>query len=429
MAYIPVDLLEVWAWGELVGALAPAAQRNTFAFEYVPSWLRNGVELSPFLMPAARRVYSFPNAPQATYHGLPPMIADSLPDSFGNAIVDAWLAREGIAKNAITALDRLAYLGSRGMGALEYRPNREPLLPPPTALDMGDLVTSARRAIEGTLVSEQESEQALQRIIDVGTSAGGARAKAVIHIHKATREVRSGHLNAEEGFEPWMIKFDGVAGNETLGPSQPFGRIEYAYSLMARAAGITMSETSLLEEHGRAHFMTRRFDRSIDNERIHLQSLCATDALDFNAIGAHDYAQYFSRIQAFGLGAEALQQAFRRMVFNVAAANHDDHTKNFAFLMQKDGTWLLAPAYDITHAYASRSIWLRQHLMSVNGKFSDIARADLLAVSDRFEIPGALRIFSDINNALKSWPEFAGEAGLDGAAIDTVAQDFQPVSR
>ncbi|MCU1414327.1 MAG: phosphatidylinositol kinase [Microbacteriaceae bacterium] len=422
-----VDLVEVRAWGTTVGALAPSARRGAYAFEYDPDWVHGGIELAPVLMPLGRRVFTFAGLAEETYQGLPPMIADALPDRFGNTLVDAWLARNGISPDRVTPLDRLAYLGSRGMGALEFAPRREPNLPPPTALALGDLVTSARRAVEGTLASENESQAALRRIIDVGTSAGGARAKAIINVDHDTDEIRSGHLPPAPGFEPWLIKFDGVGLDSQLGPGRSYGRIEYAYSLMVRAARIDMSPTRLLEEHGRAHFMTRRFDRTADGIRLHLQSLCATDGLDFNAIGVNDYAQYFARVEA--LDPERMVEAFRRMVFNVAAANHDDHTKNVGFLMTPQGEWSLAPAYDITHAYNPDSRWLSRHLMSVNGRFSEIGRGDLLEVGQRFGVHAAASVLSEVNAALDSWPQFAAEAGLDAAITDQVAADFRPIRR
>ena len=424
MAYVAVDIIEVLAWGTRVGAIAPGRQRNSYLFEYDPAWIASGIEVAPALMPLARTIYTFPGYPFETYQGLPPMIADSLPDRFGNSIVDAWLARNGIAADRVTALDRLAYLGNRGMGALEFRPDRSPALPQPTAIDLGQLVLSARRAVEGSLASEDESQAALRRIIEVGTSAGGARAKAIIAVNPATDEIRSGHIDADSGFEPWLLKFDGIGADAQLGPGRNYGRVEYAYSLMARAAGIHMSPTRLLEENGRAHFMTKRFDRLDDGTRLHLQSLCGMDGLDFNAIGVNDYAEYFGRIVALGLPTEDLEQAFLRMAFNVVAANCDDHTKNVAFLMSPDGTWSLAPAYDITHAYSPSSRWLSQHLMSVNGAFRDISRRDLLTVADRFGIEGAGAALGAVRDAVASWPEFASAAGLQGDLANVVAADF-----
>jgi serine/threonine-protein kinase HipA len=429
MTYVPVAAIEVRAWGRTVGAVAPSRQRGAYAFEYAPEWARGDVQLAPELMPNSSRVFVFSGLNSATYYGLPPMIADSLPDAFGNAIVDAWLAREGIAKHQVTALDRLAYLGNRGMGALEFLPDHQPKLPAPTALDISELVLSARRAVEGSLASESESRDALRRIIDVGTSAGGARAKAIVNLGAETNEIRSGHFAPEPGFEPWLIKFDGIRADNTLGSGRSFGRVEYAYSLMARAAGVTMAPTRMLEENGRAHFLTKRFDRLPNGRRVHMQTLCAMAALDFNAIGVNDYSQYFQQIQRLGLSEEDLRQAFRRMVFNVAAVNHDDHTKNFAFLLDETGAWQLAPAYDVTHAYASSSIWLQHHLMSVNGKFDDITRADLMTVAERFNVVGAAQVITDVNDALSSWAEFAMTAGLDVEVADAVATDFKPIRR
>ena len=424
MSYIPVDLIEVRVAGQLVGAIAPSRVRETYVFEYDSSWIAKGIELAPALMPLSRTLYTFAGYPVETFYGLPPAIADSLPDRFGNSIVDAWLARNGVATEQVTALDRLAYLGQRGMGALEYRPDRTPALPPPTALDLGELIVSARRAVTGSLDTEDESLAALRRIIEVGTSAGGARAKAIVNVNHDTGEIRSGHLAAPAGFEPWLLKFDGIGADDQLGPGRNFGRVEYAYSVMARAAGILMSPTRLLEEHGRAHFMTKRFDRGPDGDRIHMLTLCGMDGLDFNAIGLNDYAQYFARIRALGMPPEALHQAFLRMAFNVAAANCDDHTKNVAFLMDTAGSWSLSPAYDVTHAYAPTSRWLSQHLMAVNGKFRDITRADLLAVADRFGIERAATALGDVRAAIASWAQFASQAGLTASHADSVAADF-----
>ena len=424
MAYVPVDLVEVIAWGDRVGAIAPGRQRDSWAFEYDPAWITKGIELAPALLPLARTIYAFPGYPRETYQGLPPPLADSLPDRFGNSIVDAWLARNGVAPGQVTALDRLAYLGERGMGALEFRPDRSPNLPPPTALNLSQLIVSARRAVHGSLASENESQAALRRIIEVGTSAGGARAKAIVNIDPETGELRSGHVPPPRGFEAWLLKFDGVGRDEQLGPGLGYGRVEYAYSLMARAAGIHMSATRLLEEHGRAHFMTRRFDRVGDGGRLHMLTLCGMDGLDFNAIGVNDYAQLFTRIQELGLGQDALLEAFRRMAFNVVAANCDDHTKNHAFLMDPDGAWRLAPAYDVTHAFAPGHRWLSQHLMSVNGKFEQITREDLLEVADRFGIERAAAALGTVRDAVGSWSQFAAEAGLAPEHADALATDF-----
>lgn len=430
MAYVPVELVEVRAWGSTVGALAPAGRG--FAFEYDPAWRRRGIELSPLLMPTAdrRRVFQFSGLAAETFHGLPPLLADSLPDRFGNALIDAWMARQGVDPAAITALDRLGYLGRRGLGALEFAPETAPAAPRPTALDLGELVLAARRAVAGTLDhGDAEAERALRSIIQVGTSAGGARAKAVVHWNPVTGELRSGQLEPAAGFEPWLLKFDGVGPDLELGAPEGYGRIEYAYSLMARAAGIEMAETRLLEEGGRAHFMTRRFDRADDGSKLHLQSLCGLAALDYNQVGVHDYAELFTAIEALGLGSVAKQQAFLRMAFNVASANNDDHTKNHAFLMEPEGAWRLAPAYDLSYAHNPLGRWTAQHLMGVNGRFRDIGRGDLLAVAERFGIAGALGLLRAVDAALAHWPEHAAAAGVPQPVVAAITAEHRRVSR
>jgi serine/threonine-protein kinase HipA len=423
MAYQPVTVVEVRAWGKSVGAVAGTGGR--YEFQYDPSWKRTGIDLSPLLMPVAsgRRTFQFSALREETYYRLPPLLADALPDKFGNALVDAWLATQGVSRSLITPLDRLAYLGSRGMGALEFVPDSGPTVPRPTALDLNELVTAARAAVAGTLVDETTTHHALNQILSVGTSAGGARAKAVININDSTGEVRPGQSVPEPGESAWLLKFDGMGVDAQLGQSQKYTRIEFAYSLMARAAGITMTDTRLLEENGRAHFLTRRFDRE-GNTRIHLQTLCGLDAVDFNLRETNDYAQLFTTAAQLGLDADARTQIFRRMAFNVAASNHDDHSKNHSFLLRENGAWELSPAYDITFARDAASVWLNQHLMGVNGKFADITRADLLAVGDRFNVPGAKVALSDVQDALESWSQFAEDAGLNGEATDEVRHGF-----
>ena len=274
--------------------------------------------------------------------------------------------------------------------------------------------------------ADRHANDALAQIISVGTSAGGARPKAIVNINNETQEIRPGQAIPGPSEQSWLLKFDGVGADRQLGTSQKYTRIEYAYSLMARAAGIDMSETRLLAENGRRHFLARRFDRDA-GARIHMQSLCGINAVDFNLRGTNDYAQLFTTANQLGLGEDARTQLFRRMAFNVAAANHDDHSKNHAFLLREGGSWQLSPAYDVTYARDAQSLWLKQHLMGVNSKFTDIGRADLLAVADRFAIPGAKRALSDINDALASWPEFAVAGELDSGATDDVGREFTPL--
>lgn len=418
MAYRPVDVVEVRIWGTRVGAVALDPRLQFYAFEYAPAFTRSGIELAPLTMPLAAgdAPFVFPTLPTTTYWRLPGMLADALPDDFGNTLIDAWMAREGVAKAGITSLDRLAYMGKRGMGALELRPARGPKpANAESALEMAQLIAGARRAVQGTFASDALAEAALSQILQVGTSAGGARAKATVAWNPATNEIRAGQFGVEAGFEHWLLKLDGVGADPELGEARGYGRIEYAYSLMARAAGITMAPTRLLEENGRAHFMTKRFDRDGD-KRHHLQTLCGLAHLDFRQKASHDASQLFATIERLGLGYEAREEALRRIAFNVMAANCDDHTKNQSFLLRRGGAWELAPAYDVTHAFNPKGEWTYQHLMSVNGKFADIGSDDLLAVADRFAVGTATKVLKRVRDAVAAWPDHAAAARVDDRA-------------
>ncbi len=424
-----VAVIEVRAWGRRVGAVSLDPSLGAYVFEYEPAWRRGGRELAPLQMPLSdgRAIFAFPGLPEATYFRLPALLADALPDDFGSALIDAWMAQRGVEKSAITVLDRLAYMGKRGIGALEFRPMRGSHAESSAPVVMKELVEEARKLVHGTFAVDGEARAALANIIKVGTSAGGARAKAVIAWNPATDEVRSGQFEAAPGFEHWLLKFDGIGKDKELGTSAGYGRIEYAYYLMARAAGIEMSDSRLLEENGRAHFMTKRFDREVNGDRTikhHIQTLCAMNHLDFRQRGTHDYSQLFMTIARLGLGDEAMAQAFRRMVFNVMARNCDDHTKNFSFLLREEGPWALTPAYDVTHAYNPNGEWTYQHLMSVSQKFTDISRDDLLAVADRFGIRNREGALSDVRAAIDNWSEFAGGANLPDSLKDRVAGDL-----
>jgi serine/threonine-protein kinase HipA len=412
--YLAVDVVEVKCWGARVGAIALDERSGFYAFEYERTWMDSGVELSPTTMTTrgSARTFIFPTLAPRTFHRLPSLIADSLPDDFGNALTTAYLATEGVATNQITALDRLAYLGTRGVGALEFHPLRGPRTRKSTAIELSELVIAARSALSGGTFEESDVTDAIAHLITVGTSAGGARAKAVVSLNPETGELRSGQVPADPGFEQWLLKLDGVGADQDLGTTAHYGRVEYGYYLMARAAGITMMPCRLLEESGRAHFMTRRFDRPDGGEKVHVQTLCALGNLDFRQIGAHDYGQLFLLLDELELGTESRAEVFRRMVFNVAAANCDDHTKNFSFVLPHDGQWALSPAYDVTHAYAPHSVWTRQHLLAVNGKSTDVSRADVLEVGDRFGVPAMTSIIDQVLDAVGQWPTFGAEAGV-----------------
>jgi len=423
------SVIEVLIWGHRVGALSADPTLGYYAFQYERSWKRRAIELAPLTMPLSNpsSIFTFPSLPESTFFRLPAMLADALPDDFGNALIDAWMATKGIDKSAITVLDRLAYMGKRGMGALEFRPARGSHAESAAPVEMKELVEEARRLVQGTFEVDHEAKAALANIIKVGTSAGGARAKAVIAWNPKTDEVRSGQFDTAPGFEHWLLKFDGVGKDKELGTSEGYGRIEYAYSLMAKAGGVIMTPCRLLEENDRAHFMTKRFDREVVEgitHKHHLQTLCAMNHLDFRQRGTHSYEQLFMTISKLGLDDDAKNQTFRRMAFNVMARNWDDHTKNFGFLLKEGESWGLAPAYDVTHAYDPKGEWTYQHLMSVNGKFKDITRDDLIDLADRFGVRKPTEALTDIVAAINAWSDFAQKAGLSTKLLDKVAADF-----
>ena len=404
-----IRAIQVNIWGQFVGAIAPLRNKpGYYEFSYAPEFEKGRLELSPILMKMkARRRFSFPALAQETFHGLPGLLADSLPDKFGNALIDEYLARRGILPKDITSLQRLLYVGRRSMGALEFEPAETDVrgaaanLP----LDMAHLVEDARRALKG------EFSSIAQDIIDIGSSAGGARAKAVIGWNRQSNQVVSGQFDVPDGFEHWLLKFD-VGADGELGTTAGFGRIEYAHYLMAIAAGIEMNECRLLEEGPRAHFMTRRFDRN-GNQKLHAQSLCGLMHLDFNMPYVHSYDQYLRTVLGLRLGADALEQAWARCAFNVAIVNCDDHTKNLGFLMDSAGQWRLAPAYDTCFAHnPGEGKWTRWHQMQVGGKKWDISAEDLLQLAKTYDIRRARERLQQIREAITRWPEFAANAGV-----------------
>ncbi len=415
MAYL--NVVEVRIWEQSVGAVAPLQGKPGFyEFQYTPAFDNSSLELSPLLMPLkAKRRFSFPGLPQDTFHGLPGLLADALPDKFGNALIDEYLTRHGTRAEEITALQRLVYVGRRAMGALEFEPamaqTRSPAVIVP--LDMAHLVEDARRALRGDL------GKIAQEIMDVGSSAGGARAKAVIGWNPRTNEVVSGQFDLPREYEHWLLKFD-VGSDGVLGNSAGFGRIEYAHYLMANEAGVEMSESRLLEEGGRAHFMTKRFDRR-GNEKVHVHSLCGLMHFDFNTPYVHSYEQYLRAVLELKLDAPALEQAWLRCVFNVAAVNCDDHTKNFAFMLDQTGKWNIAPAYDTCFSHnPAAGKWTRQHQMLVGGKAWDITDADLIALANTFGIRKPKELLERVAGAVARWPEFARRTGVPPAEINRI---------
>jgi serine/threonine-protein kinase HipA len=414
-------IAKVQLWGRTIGAVALDEGRDVATFQYDPDFARSGIELSPVAMPLSERVYEFPALPRNTFHGLPGLLADSLPDKFGNALVNAWLATQGRTPESFNAVERLCYTGARGMGALEFAPALGPKARKASKIEVDALVRLAGEVLthRGDLQGhfhEAGKEQALRDILSVGTSAGGARAKAVIAWNRATNEVRSGQIATDAGFDYWLLKFDGVAGNRDKELEDPkgYGAIEYAYHLMAKAAGITMTECRLLEENGRRHFMTRRFDRLAGGTKLHLQSLCALAHFDFNQAGAYAYEQALFTIRQLKLPMAAVEEQFRRMVFNIVARNQDDHVKNIAFLMNKQGEWSLAPAFDVTYSYNPSGPWTATHQMTLNGKRDVFARGDFEAGAKAAGMKRgrAATIIEEVRAAVQRWPEFAAEAGV-----------------
>jgi serine/threonine-protein kinase HipA len=414
-------IAEVRLWGRTIGVVSLDDGRDHATFQFTPEFADSGIEVSPITMPLGRQIYDFPDLPRRTFHGLPGLLADSLPDRFGHALIDAWLATQGRSADSFSAIERLCYIGTRGMGALEYAPVLGPRPRRATRVNVDALVNLAseilthRQNLSGHFSAPSRSK-ALADILAIGTSAGGARAKAVVAWNRRTNEVRSGQLPAGPGFTYWLLKFDGVAGNKDKELEDPrgYGVIEYAYALMARAAGITMAECRLLDEHGRRHFMTRRFDRLANGAKLHMQSLGALGHFDYNQAGAYAYEQAFLIIRRLGLPMAAVEEQFRRMLFNVVARNQDDHVKNIAFLMNRAGDWSLAPAFDVTYSYNPSGSWTARHQMTINGKRDNFVKADIRAAAKSAGLKqgraGAL--LDDVTTAVERWPEFAARAGL-----------------
>ena len=413
-------------WGKFVGAVLWDQQSGIASFEYDPSFLRNNWDISPLTMPISEasngKIFRFPELPEKTYYGFPGLLADSLPDRFGNQLIDLWLATQGREPGSMNPVERLCYMGKRGMGALEFRPATRIEKGDSNILEVSELVNLAQSAVNRksdltTNLSNDEAH-ALLDIIRVGTSAGGARAKAVIAINKHNT-VRSGQLDVPEGYSHWLIKLDGVS-DEQLGEPKGYGRIEFAYYRMALDCGIIMSESRLLEENGRAHFMTRRFDRFAQNKKRHMQTLCGLYHFDYNNPNAYSYEQAFQAMRSLRLPYSAAEQLFHRMVFNVIGSNNDDHTKNISFLMDETGQWSLSPAYDVTFAYNPSNLWLSQHQMSINNKRRDITRTDILSLATQMNVKKANEIIENVKDVISKWKEYASDSGIAGSQIKAI---------
>lgn len=433
-----VDVAEVRIWGELVGAIKWNQELQLASFEYAATFIKKGWDLSPIKMPLKNgaRIYSFPELRKSkdntidTFKGLPGLLADVLPDRYGNQLINIWLAQQGRAVNSMNPVEQLCFIGSRAMGALEFKPSQISVSTSTFAIQLDNLVDVAQKLLSDkeafkTNLSEDD-EDALTQILKIGTSAGGARPKAVIAYNEKTSEVRSGQTDVPEGFEHWLIKLDGVFDAQ-FGESSGWGKVEYAYYLMATECGIEMSDCKLLEEGARAHFMTKRFDRGENNVRHHIQTLCGINHFDYNNLFSYGYEQVFQTMRLLRLNYPEAEQMFKRMVFNILATNCDDHTKNFSFRMKKDERWKLAPAYDICYAFDANNVWVNQQTLSVNGKHQNISKEDLMTIADANNIKKAEKVIDEINEVVKNWLHFADEVGVREDLKQTIQKNLHTI--
>lgn len=419
-----MEVAEVNIWGKLVGAVAWDEVTGYATFEYDPTFRQSGVELSPLKMPISRasQTFSFPelrkgtNPTLDTFKGLPGLLADSLPDRYGNQLINVWLAQQGRAQDSMNPVEMLCFIGSRGMGALEFEPAKDIFSKTNFSIEIQSLVAMAQRLLnqkeEFSTNIGKDKQNALSQILKIGTSAGGARPKAVIAWNENTGEVRSGQTKATKGFEHWLIKLDGVSDVQ-LGESEGYGRVEMAYYTMATACGITMMPSRLLEENGRAHFMTKRFDRESGMVKHHVQTFCALKHFDYNLVNSFSYEQLFQCMRELRLTYKDAEQMFRRMVFNVIARNCDDHTKNFSFTLKEKGEWELSPAYDVCHAYRPGSEWVSKHALSINGKREHISKNDLELLGKHTGIKKASLIIEEVRDTVARWRDFASNVGVE----------------
>ncbi len=418
-------------WGQQVGAVAWDGQTGLASFEYDTTFKNLNWELSPLKMPinSGRGVFSFPELKQGkndlydTFKGLPGLLADVLPDRYGNELINLWLAQQGRPLNSMNPVEMLCFIGTRGMGAMEFEPANFNVNESSFSIEMDSLVDIAKKMLSQKVSFQTNlkkyDEQAIMQIITIGTSAGGARPKAVIAYNEKSGEVRSGQTIAPKGFEHWLLKLDGVSDVQ-LGASDGYGRVEMAYYNMAISCGIDMMPSMLFEENGRAHFMTKRFDREQGDIKHHMQTLCAINHFDYNSVTSFSYEQLFQTMRELSLSYADAEQMFRRMVFNVISRNCDDHTKNFAFRLKKEGKWELAPAYDLCHAYRPNHQWVSQHALSINGKRKDINKSDLLVIGNSIHCKRAAEIVDEIESIVMNWDRFASEVGVSKELIEAI---------
>ncbi|MBQ0156095.1 MAG: type II toxin-antitoxin system HipA family toxin [Bacteroidales bacterium] len=422
-----VDVAQVKMFGLTVGSVSWNEQYGIARFEYDPDFVKSGIQPSPILMPTREgRVYSFGDLNSETFKGLPGMLADSLPDTYGRALFDKWLSLTG--RTSSNTIETLCFMGKRCMGALEFEPAIEPTFKETHNIEIESLVDVAREAL-----TEKESFQtnlsddkknAIADILRLGTSAGGQRAKAIIAYNKETGVVRSGQIDAPDGFDYYLIKLDGVSATAGLKETGNYGRLEYSFSQLVKKCGIEMTECSLIEENGRAHFLTKRFDR-INGEKIHMQTLCGIAHMDYRLLRGYSYEQAFNVMRGLRLSYAEAQEMFRRIVFNVVIRNQDDHTKNISFLMDKHGKWKLSPAYDMCYSYKPDGSWTSAHQMSVNGKYDGITRKDLLELASRNNIRNASQIMDEVCDICATWPQIAKECDVPQSMVDRYLPNMQ----
>lgn len=428
-----MEVAEVKIWGKLAGAVAWDKENGFASFEYDPKFKQSGWDLAPLKMSISdnRNQFSFPelrkdkNSAYDTFKGLPGLLADALPDKYGNQLINLWLAQQGRPLDSMNPIEMLCFIGTRGMGALEFEPTVLKETKRTFSIEIDSLVKTAQKMLDQREAFatnlNKDDKQAILEILKIGTSAGGARPKAVIAWNEKSGEVKSGQTKAPKGFEHWLIKLDGVSDVQ-LGSSHGYGRVEIAYYNMAKACGIEMMPSRLLEENGRAHFMTKRFDRDGGEVKHHVQTFCAMKHFDYNLVNSFSYEQLFQCMRELKLTYADAEQMFRRMVFNVIARNCDDHTKNFSFLMKQGGKWELAPAYDLCHAYRPGSEWVSQHALSINGKRKEITKTDLLVIGESIRCKKASEIVDEINDTVNQWKKFADAVEVKPDLRDEIAK-------
>lgn len=422
-------VLKVKLWGNDVAAVVWDSDKEIAILEFFESFAKNGIDIAPIVMPKndllrGERLFSFPTHRNKTFKGLPGLLSDALPDDYGNAVIDEWFALQGMTVST-TPLDRLCYIGTRGMGALEFEPALNQLNES-TVLEIDQLTKLAGQVLNERETFATNLKNGDKNYIDslrVGTSAGGAKPKAIIAYNDRTKEVRSGQVKAPEGFTYWILKFDGIENDKLKDNPLGIGRIEYAYYLMAIECGIRMTECRLLYEGEYAHFMTKRFDRTDNGEKLHTQTLCAIAHYDRDE--RYSYEQIFAIMRRLYLPYTEMEQMYRRMIFNVLARNQDDHTKNHSFSMDRSGKWSLAPAYDLCYAYSPTGKWTNRHQLSINGKRDDFTKTDLLVAAKNANVKNAESIISQVADVVSRWKDYAKKADVKQAHIEQIQQNLR----